>query len=112
MRCPASHTQLEMRRMPKSWKMRSLARDAHCFRALPSFSGLRVMLELRSPSERNLGQSDALGASQFTSEKVRPMQKIVILASSLLLLTGAAVAQSQNPPANQGPGNPAINKSD
>jgi opacity protein-like surface antigen len=40
------------------------------------------------------------------------MQKIVILASSLLLLTGAAVAQSQNPPANQGPGNPAINKSD
>ena len=40
------------------------------------------------------------------------MQKIVILASSLLLLTGAAVAQSQNPPASQGPGNPAINKSE
>jgi hypothetical protein len=40
------------------------------------------------------------------------MQKIIILASSWLILTGAAVAQTQNPPANQGPGNPAINKSD
>ena len=36
----------------------------------------------------------------------------LLLASGLLLLAGAAAAQSQNPPANQGPGNPAINRSE
>jgi len=34
------------------------------------------------------------------------------MASSMLMLAGAAAAQSQNPPASQGPGNSAINRSD
>ena len=30
----------------------------------------------------------------------------------MLIMAGAAAAQSQNPPASQGPGNPAINRSE
>ena len=40
------------------------------------------------------------------------MRTSLLLASGLLMLASSAAAQSQNPPVNQGPGNPAINRSE
>jgi hypothetical protein len=37
------------------------------------------------------------------------MRKLVLIGSALALMAGSAMAQSQNPPANPGPGNPAVN---
>jgi len=37
------------------------------------------------------------------------MRKSMIGAAMMLMAGSAAVAQSQNPPANQGPNNPAVN---
>ena len=37
------------------------------------------------------------------------MQKALYVGAALALMVGSAVAQSQNPPANQGPNNPAVN---
>ena len=38
------------------------------------------------------------------------MRKFLIVVGSIGVVAGAAVAQTQNPPANQGPNNPAVNK--
>ena len=46
------------------------------------------------------------------TERARPLHKIILLASGLAMLAGSAAAQTQNPPASQGPGNPAINRSE
>jgi opacity protein-like surface antigen len=37
------------------------------------------------------------------------MRKTMIIGAAVALMAGSAVAQSQNPPANPGPGNPAVN---
>jgi hypothetical protein len=37
------------------------------------------------------------------------MRKILMIGTALTLMAGAALAQAQNPPANQGPNNPAVN---
>jgi hypothetical protein len=37
------------------------------------------------------------------------MRKIVLTGSALAFMAASALAQSQNPPANPGPGNPAVN---
>lgn len=39
------------------------------------------------------------------------MRKIFVIGSAVTLMAGAALAQTQNPPANQGPNNPAVNTS-
>lgn len=40
------------------------------------------------------------------------MRKTLAIVPALVMLAGAAAAQTQNPPANQGPNNPAINRSE
>jgi hypothetical protein len=37
------------------------------------------------------------------------MRKMLMIGSAVTLMAGAALAQTQNPPANQGPNNPAVN---
>jgi hypothetical protein len=37
------------------------------------------------------------------------MRKILMIGTAVTLMAGAALAQAQNPPANQGPNNPAVN---
>ena len=37
------------------------------------------------------------------------LRKILMVGSALALMAGSAMAQAQNPPANPGPGNPAVN---
>ena len=37
------------------------------------------------------------------------MRKILMIGTAVTLIAGAALAQAQNPPANQGPNNPAVN---
>ena len=37
------------------------------------------------------------------------MRKILVITAALTLSVGAAIAQSQNPPAQSGPNNPAVN---
>lgn len=37
------------------------------------------------------------------------MQKILMIGAAVVLMTGAALAQTQNPPASSGPNNPAVN---
>ena len=37
------------------------------------------------------------------------MHKLLYVGAALTFMVGSAVAQSQNPPANQGPNNPAVN---
>jgi hypothetical protein len=37
------------------------------------------------------------------------MRKILMIGTAVTLTAGAALAQAQNPPANQGPNNPAVN---
>ena len=37
------------------------------------------------------------------------MRKTLIVTIATTLMMGSAIAQSQNPPANQGPNNPAVN---
>jgi hypothetical protein len=37
------------------------------------------------------------------------MRKMMMIGSALALMASSAIAQSQNPPANPGPGNPAVN---
>ena len=37
------------------------------------------------------------------------MRKIFVIGSAVMLMAGAALAQTQNTPANQGPNNPAVN---
>lgn len=40
------------------------------------------------------------------------LRKTLAIVPALVMLAGAAAAQTQNPPANQGPNNPAINRSE
>jgi hypothetical protein len=37
------------------------------------------------------------------------MRKTMMIGAALVLMAGSAVAQTQNPPANKGPNNPAVN---
>jgi hypothetical protein len=37
------------------------------------------------------------------------MRTLLMIAFALALMAGSAMAQGQNPPANPGPGNPAVN---
>lgn len=40
------------------------------------------------------------------------MRKTIIAVSAFLIIADVATAQTQNPPANPGPGNPAVNRSE
>jgi hypothetical protein len=37
------------------------------------------------------------------------MRKLLMIAASVAMMTGSALAQNQNPPANDGPNNKAVN---
>ncbi|MEA2935180.1 MAG: hypothetical protein QOD74_1826 [Variibacter sp.] len=37
------------------------------------------------------------------------MRKMLLIGAAVTLMAGSAIAQNQNPPANQGPNNPAVN---
>ena len=74
---------------------------------------MRIEITTRdSAGKRNLTASAWLRTCQLNQWKGHALHKIVILASAMLIMAGAAAAQSQNPPARQGPGNPAINRSE
>jgi hypothetical protein len=69
------------------------------------------MRSLLLHSSRNLSQTPrlVLPRTGATDLEGNSMRKTMMIGAALALMTGLAVAQQQNPPANQGPNNPAVN---